>query len=473
MSLVPPRFLDRCGEQMTLGRIWSLSEMAAPDPIHRTNGPCFFTAQPFTQLVAYSFAGQNRLFKLLDFTRWFPMADANEDSQWMTQALALAVQGEGKVEPNPMVGCVLVKDGRKIGAGWHEQFGQAHAEVNALASATESTAGATAYVTLEPCSHQGKTGPCSTALIKANIARVVVAHTDPNPAVSGQGIAQLRAAQIQVDVGIEKEAARQILAPYLKRVETGFPWVIGKWAMTLDGRIASATGDSQWISNATSRKIVHQIRGRVDAIMVGSGTASADDPMLNARPPGARVATRIVVDSDARLRLDSKLCQTAKEFPTLCAVGPKASQEKIARLADAGCDVWQSDETDPNDRLLALLKSLAQRGMTNVLVEGGGTLLGSLFDLGQLDETHVFIAPKLIGGQQAISPILGTGKTAMVEALSLAQPSVQQLDGDVYISGRPVWGPGRPVRDRVRSVRDRVRSVRNRVRSVRNRSSNQ
>ena len=199
----------------------------------------------------------------------------------MAQAVELAIRGEGFVEPNPMVGCVLVKDGQLIGEGWHEQFGGPHAEVNALNSSTADTSGATAYVTLEPCSHHGKTPPCCQALMDAKIARVVVAHPDPNPQVGGSGIRCLQEAGIQVEVGLLQNQAARILGPYLKRVQTGLPWIIAKWAMTLDGKIATSTGDSKWISNEKSRAIGHRLRGRVDAIMVGSGTASGRRPLIN------------------------------------------------------------------------------------------------------------------------------------------------------------------------------------------------
>ncbi len=202
----------------------------------------------------------------------------------MDRALELAVQGQGFVEPNPMVGCVLVKDNQVIGEGWHQSFGQNHAEVNAILAAKTDPAGASVFVTLEPCSHQGKTPPCVQALIQARVSRVVVACPDPNPSVAGQGIEQLRNAGLQVDVGLRQDKASEILAPYLKRTVTGLPWIIAKWAMTLDGKIATSTGDSQWISNEKSRAVVHQLRGRVDAIIVGAKTAVADDPLLTSRP---------------------------------------------------------------------------------------------------------------------------------------------------------------------------------------------
>lgn len=364
-------------------------------------------------------------------------AMANE-AHWMQQAIELAKLGQGQVEPNPMVGCVLVKDNQLIGEGYHQKFGGPHAEVNAILSAAESVAGATAFVTLEPCSHHGKTGPCVEALIAAKIARVMVAHSDPNPLVAGRGIAALVNAGIKVQLGLLNEAAAEVLAPYLKRIERGLPWIIGKWAMTWDGKIATASGDSQWISNERSRAVVHQLRGRVDAVMVGARTASADDPLLTARPSGPRIATRIVVDSLARLSVNSKLVQTARDFPTLLAVGPAASVERCSALEKLGCEIWQSDSMDSNERLLTLLHWLSERGMTNVLVEGGGQLLGSLNDLNQIDETHVFMGPKILGGANSLTPVGGVGVGLMSKATKIGLAHVEQFENDVYLIGRRV-----------------------------------
>lgn len=364
------------------------------------------------------------------------------DEAFMQIAIDLAKQGEGYVEPNPMVGCVLVKDDEVIGRGWHKKFGGPHAEVNAIDDAANNghadLTGATAFVTLEPCSHTGKTGPCSEALIAANVSRVVVAVTDPNPKVAGQGIAQLRNANIQVDIGILDSASRFILAPYLKRMRTGRPWIIAKWAMTFDGKIATRTGDSKWISNEESRSIVHQIRGRVDGVMVGIGTALADDPMLNARPAGARSAARIVIDSRARLPLDSKLVKTASESPVLIAVGPEADNTKCQQLKDRGCELIECLSNDANERLDDVLRHLGNSGTTNVLVEGGGQLLGSLNDCNLIDEVHVFLGAKIAGGTDATSPVEGVGFELIKEASKLKICSSTQLGEDIYIVGRVV-----------------------------------
>ena len=298
----------------------------------------------------------------------------------MRRALELAVRGQGFVEPNPMVGCVIAQGAEIIGEGFHRRFGQAHAEVEALRIAGDRAAGATLYVTLEPCCHHGKTPPCTRAVLASGVRRVVVAARDPFPQVQGGGIAELQAAGVDVEVGLLEAEARRLNAPYLKLVETGRPWIIAKWAMTLDGKIATRTGESRWISNPQSREIVHELRGRVDAVVVGRGTAERDDPLLTARPPGPRTAVRVVLDTQASLGSDSQLVRTASEAPVLVAVGEESSPADRSRLRDAGCEVFVCDGETHAARLDALLAELGRRRLTNVLVEGGGRLLGSLLD---------------------------------------------------------------------------------------------
>ncbi|MEX0643602.1 MAG: bifunctional diaminohydroxyphosphoribosylaminopyrimidine deaminase/5-amino-6-(5-phosphoribosylamino)uracil reductase RibD [Pirellulales bacterium] len=365
---------------------------------------------------------------------------ANEDGRFMALALALAMRGEGHAEPNPMVGCVIARDGEVIGEGYHERFGSPHAEVMALSAAGEAARGATAYVSLEPCCHHGKTPPCTQALVRAGVARVVVAMEDPYPQVAGKGIAELRGAGVPCDVGVLAGEARQILAPYLKRVTRGRPWVIAKWAMTLDGRLATRTGDSQWISSELSRSVVHQIRGRVDAVMVGSGTARTDNPLLTARPldrfDRKRIATRIVVDSSASLSLDSRLVQSANDLPVLVAVATGTPDATCRKLTDAGVEVLRCLGDTHEVRMCALFDELGRREFTNVLIEGGSRLLGTLFNLGAVDEVHVFIAPKIAGGVTAPGPIGGPGVAKMADALALGDMTIEELAGDVYVHGR-------------------------------------
>jgi diaminohydroxyphosphoribosylaminopyrimidine deaminase / 5-amino-6-(5-phosphoribosylamino)uracil reductase len=358
----------------------------------------------------------------------------------MDRALALAVHGLGSAEPNPPVGCVLVRDGQIIGEGYHEKFGGAHAEVNALAAAGQQAAGATAYVTLEPCCHQGKTPPCTKALIAAGVKRVVAAVQDPFPQVGGDGIAELKSAGIATDVGVRAAEANWLIAPYRKLITTGRPWIIAKWAMTLDGKLATQAGNSQWISSEASRGVVHRLRGRVDAVMIGSGTAQADNPLLTARPAELadvkRVATRVVIDSQASLSPGSRLVQTANDVPVLIASAKNAPADAIRELTKAGVETFPCDGESHVERLGALFAELGRRRMTNVLVEGGSKLLGTLFDMRAIDEVHVFVAPKLAGGAGAPSPVAGVGIDRMADALRLADITIEELEGDVYIHGR-------------------------------------
>jgi diaminohydroxyphosphoribosylaminopyrimidine deaminase/5-amino-6-(5-phosphoribosylamino)uracil reductase len=358
------------------------------------------------------------------------------DAWHMARALELAQRGEGWVEPNPLVGCTIVRDGETIGEGWHQRYGGPHAEIEALRVAGPRARGATAYVTLEPCCHRGKTGPCTDALIAAGIARVVVAQRDPFPQVAGRGIRQLEAAGIAAEVGLLEAHARQLNAPYLKLVERGRPWVIAKWAMTLDGKLATRGGDSRWISSEMSRAVVHQLRGRVDGVLIGRGTAEHDDPLLTARPAGPRTATRIVLDSQAGLSSAGRLVATARDVPLIVATASQAPADHQERLRAAGCEVLVCQGATATERLDWLLTELGRRRMTNLLVEGGSQVLGSLFDLGQVDEVHAFIAPRLVGGHQAPSPLAGVGLERMAEALALASPTIEQRGPDVYVRGR-------------------------------------
>lgn len=352
----------------------------------------------------------------------------------MRRAIELASQGQGYVEPNPMVGAVLV-DAKlhRIGEGYHERIGEAHAEVNALAGVQSIPSGATLFVTLEPCNHIGKTPPCCDAILNAGINHVVIGSTDPAPHTDGAGIRRLRDAGVNVEVGLLQSQTDALIAPFSKRMTTGKPWVIAKWAMTLDGRIAARTGHSQWISSPESRYIVHQIRGRVDAIVVGRGTAEADNPLLTARPPGPRVARRVVLDRQCQLSPESRLASTASDITTLVFCGEAAAPDRTAMLKSKGVQVARTDPSSIN----SVLVELGQRGCTNILVEGGAGVLGSFFDAGAIDEAHVFIAPKLVGGEEAAPAMTGRGLATVPERLSLTEGyAVTQVGTDAYISGR-------------------------------------
>lgn len=357
---------------------------------------------------------------------------SSEDHRWMARARELAERGRGAVEPNPLVGAVVVRDGVMVGEGWHERYGEAHAEVNALARAGEAARGATLYVTLEPCCHHGKTPPCTDAVLRAGISRVVAAMSDPFPQVAGRGAELLRAAGVAVEVGEGEAEARRLNAPYLKLLVHKRPYVHLKWAMTLDGKIATRSGDSKWISNESSRRRAHELRGRVDAVIVGIGTALADDPLLTARPPGPRVATRVVLDSQARLPRSSRLAQTARDVPVIIATAG-APAEALAAL---GCEALPLPARDGRPSVTALLDELGRRRMTNVLVEGGAGVLGSFLDAGEADEAHVFVAPVLVGGEQARTPVGGHGVERLAEALRLVEWGTEALDGDLYLHGR-------------------------------------
>ncbi len=358
------------------------------------------------------------------------------DVSMMRRAIELAKQGHGYVEPNPMVGCVVVKNRSIIGEGFHQRFGEAHAEVNALRGlSSEQRQDATIYLTLEPCTHHGKTPPCIDLVLASKPSRVVIGASDPFPPVAGNGIAQLRDAGIRVDVGVESKACQRLIAPFSKRQKTGRPWVIAKWAMTLDGRMATHTGDSKWITNETARRHAHQIRGNMDAIIVGIGTAMKDDPMLNARPAGARLARRVVMDSSAKLSPSSQLVTTAKEYPTLIASGPNAEPTSIAALRSHGCDVWQSDSESWNVRASEFLQYLGKLGCTNILIDGGPTLLGSLFDQKLIDEVHIYLGSQILGGLPNLVPNMGAGASLMNQAIRLNHTSVESLAGDFFVSG--------------------------------------
>ncbi len=357
----------------------------------------------------------------------------------MQRALHLARLGEGFVEPNPCVGAVIVDETRRLlGEGYHERFGGPHAEVMALRQAGESARGATLFVTLEPCSHFGKTPPCADAVIAAGIRRVVISVGDPAKHNSGAGVEKLRAAGIEVEVGLCSEEGSALLAPFVMLMTEDRPFVHAKWAMTLDGKIATRTGASRWITNARSRETVHQLRGQMDAILIGSGTALADDPLLTARPAGPRRPLRVVLDSQARLPLQSRLLSSLEEGPVLIAVAQSAPSDQVNTLLAAGAEVWQSPvDGDPRRISLAgLLKELALRKVTNLFVEGGGQVLGAFLDSRVIDEVHCFIAPTLIGGEEAPGPMGGLGFSQMNELPRLHAPEIRELDGDVYIRGR-------------------------------------
>ena len=358
-----------------------------------------------------------------------------EDIEYMRRAMELAERGVGFTNPNPMVGAVIVKGGKVIGEGWHERCGEWHAERNAFKNCTVPAEGATMYVTLEPCCHYGKTPPCTEAIIEHGIARVVVGMEDPNPLVAGKGIALLREAGIEVVCGVEEEALREQNRVFLKYISTKLPWVAMKTAMTLDGKIATRTGDSKWITGAEARAYVHESRHRFMAIVVGIGTAVADDPLLNCRIEGrgVRQPIRVVVDSNARLSLDSQLVKTAGEYRTIVAHTRFAPEERVKALRETGVEMLLCKEKEGLVDVRNLLELLGQSGIDSILLEGGGSLNYTFLAEGLADELYAFIAPKIVGGMNAKTPVEGAGMEKMADAINLELENVLNIGHDVLL----------------------------------------
>ena len=358
-----------------------------------------------------------------------------EDIEYMRRAIELAERGVGFTNPNPMVGAVIVKGGKVIGEGWHERCGEWHAERNAFKNCTVPAEGATMYVTLEPCCHYGKTPPCTEAIIEHGIARVVVGMEDPNPLVAGKGIALLREAGIEVVCGVEEEALREQNRVFLKYISTKLPWVAMKTAMTLDGKIATRTGDSKWITGAEARAYVHELRHRFMAILVGIGTAVADDPLLNCRIEGrgVRQPIRVVVDSNARLSLDSQLVKTAGEYRTIVAHTCFAPEERVKALREIGVEMLLCKEKEGLVDVRNLLELLGQSGIDSILLEGGGSLNYTFLSEGLADELYAFIAPKIVGGMNAKTPVEGAGMEKMADAINLELENVLNIGHDVLL----------------------------------------
>jgi len=357
----------------------------------------------------------------------------NDDLGHMMAALALASRGLGRVAPNPAVGCVLVRDGILVGRGWTQPGGRPHAETEALRRAGSAAAGATAYVTLEPCAHHGSTPPCADALIAAGVSRIVVAIEDSDPRVAGRGLDRLRAAGIRVEVGPCAEEARQLNAGFLKRVEHGVPLVTLKLATTLDGKIATHTGESQWITGPAARGLGHMLRRQHDAVMVGSGTVLADDPALTVRLPGLAdpPPLRIVVDGRLRTPLTAQLVRTAKQVPTVIVTHAGVDPPRARAFRACGVDLVEAPrDADGNIDLRAALTVLAKRGLTRILVEGGATLAAGLLRARLVDRLAWFRSPGLIGGDgmDAVKPF---GTDRLVQQALGTRLSVMRLGQDL------------------------------------------
>ena len=357
------------------------------------------------------------------------------DQNYMLQAIQLAKQGEGWTNPNPMVGAVIVKNGRIIGKGYHKKCGELHAERNAIASLTESAEGATIYVTLEPCCHYGKTPPCTEAIIEQKIKRVVIGSRDPNPKVSGKGIKMLQEAGIEVIEDFMREECDRLNPVFFHYITTKTPYVVMKYAMTLDGKIATKTGASKWITGEAARAEVQHMRHRYMGIMAGIGTVLADDPMLNVRVEGWKSPIRILCDSGLRIPVDGQIVKSAGKYRTIVAYADSENTEaKRKRLHEMGVEtICCPDENNQVD-LKKLMKYLGEEGIDSILLEGGGTLNDSALRAGIVQEVQAFIAPKLFGGMNSKTPVEGIGVRFPSEAVKLKCTDICQIGEDIRIT---------------------------------------
>lgn len=362
---------------------------------------------------------------------------SDADRAYMQEAIALAERGRGHTAPNPMVGCVLVKDGRTIGRGYHHRYGDLHAERDALAACTEDPAGATMYVTLEPCCHHGKQPPCTDAILAAGIARVVVGATDPNPLVGGRGIALLRAGGVAVEAGLLEAEIREQNRIFLKYITEKRPWVSLKVAMTLDGKIATADGDARWVTSEPARRFVHELRGQRSGICVGAGTVRFDDPMLDCRVEGYANPVRILPDSAASLSPDSRIVRSADDIRTILAHTDAAPAGRLELLRACGVELLPCAARDGRVDLPDMLSRLGALGIDSLLLEGGEALNGSFVAQGLVDEYYIFIAPKILGGQDAKTAVGGAGCASMADAQDLDIRSVEQIGPDLLIHAYP------------------------------------
>jgi diaminohydroxyphosphoribosylaminopyrimidine deaminase/5-amino-6-(5-phosphoribosylamino)uracil reductase len=363
--------------------------------------------------------------------------DPNDESH-MARALELAERGRGTTSPNPMVGCVLVADGRVVGEGWHRRAGEPHAEALALRDAGPRAHGATAYVTLEPCDHHGRTPPCSLALIEAGVARVVVATQDPDPRVRGAGLRRLGEAGVDVVTGVLAEAAEAQNEAYLTSQRRGRPFVLYKTAMTLDGKIATRTGHARWITGEASRARVQRWRDELDAVAVGVTTVLRDDPRLTARVEGGRTPIKVVFDTRARTPVHAELFEPdagGASARVRIVAGPQAPEARLAALRDAGAETMRVDGPDGRPDVSAALAELHRREVRSVLLEGGGTLAGSFLEADAIDRVAWFVAPKLVGGSGA-TPLGGPGVATMDEAIDLHDVRSEASGADLLITGR-------------------------------------
>ena len=355
----------------------------------------------------------------------------------MQQAIEQASRGIGRTAPNPPVGAIVVSDGQIIGRGFHPRAGEPHAEIFALNDAGAAARGAELYVTLEPCCHQGRTGPCTEAVISAGISKVYVGTVDPNPKVSGAGIAQLEAAGIKVVSAVLEDECRRLIAAFCKVVTAGMPQVIYKSALTLDGRTATTSGDSCWISSAESRALVHRLRDRVDAIMVGAGTVIADDPRLTTRlKEGGRDPVRVVIDGRLRTSPQAVVYTQHSLATTILITAADQPEAALERFRECGVKIIQVERgADGALDLVAAMRELAALGLHSVLLEGGATLAGAMLRAGLIDRLMLFYAPKLLAGSDGPGLFAGAGVAAIADAIPLTAMTVTQVGGDILLEG--------------------------------------
>ncbi|MFE4241127.1 bifunctional diaminohydroxyphosphoribosylaminopyrimidine deaminase/5-amino-6-(5-phosphoribosylamino)uracil reductase RibD [Peribacillus butanolivorans] len=362
----------------------------------------------------------------------------NNDQYYMKLALDLAASAKGKTNPNPVVGAVIVKDGVIAGTGIHRKAGEPHAEVHAFKMAGDYAKNATLYVTLEPCSHYGKTPPCANLVKESGVRRVVVATQDPNPEVAGRGISILRDAGIEVEVGVLEKEAQRLNERFIHNMITNRPFVISKYAMTLDGKLATHTGHSKWITGEESRHSVHLLRDEVDAILIGIGTVLADNPSLTTRLPegGGKNPIRIILDSELRVPLDANIVQVS-DAKTVIVTQENASVDKIAALSEKGIEFIIVPKTDAGLDLRILMEELYKKGITDILLEGGSEVNASFLRAGLIDKYLIYVAPKLLGGRNSLTPFSGINVDTMDEAMDVSISSVDMSGEDICIIAYP------------------------------------
>lgn len=354
------------------------------------------------------------------------------DEKYMRIALELAKRAEGWTNPNPMVGAVIVKNGQIIGQGYHEKYGQLHAERNAIANCKQKTEGATIYVTLEPCCHYGKTPPCTEAIIENKIERVVIGAKDPNSLVAGKGIEILKQAGIQVTVGVLEKECNELNRVFFHYITKKRPFVAMKYAMTMDGKIASYTGKSKWITGEIAREHVHKLRHKYMGIMVGIGTVLNDNPRLDCRLPNTKNPKRIICDTNLRIPLDCQIVNTSKQIETYIATA-STNDEKIEKLKDCGCNILQIPKKGEHIDLDILMKRLAEKGIDSILLEGGGTLNYEALQSGIVDYVYTYISPKIFGGKSALTAVEGQGIELPEDAFKLNNRKITVLGEDILI----------------------------------------